>query len=136
MLLFTAACSQDPQASPSENASSTEASATPAQYASYAGARRDRLCLGGPNADAAVVSHGAGDASCLARGRIENGALIPTGDESCRIPIDQQGDRITIGTPPANCSYYCGPGASLAGKTFTRMEKAEQVNDIAGDPLC
>ena len=105
-------------------------------YASFAGVGRDRLCVGGPNAAAAVVSYGQGDNNCLVRGRIEGGALIPNGDESCRIPVTESGDTMAIGTPPASCAYYCGRGANLAGKTFTRMAKPEPLSDIAGDPLC
>lgn len=83
-----------------------------------------------------MISYGEGDSNCLMRGRIEGGALIPNGDQSCRIPLTLEGGKITIGTPPASCAYYCGPGASLAGKTFTRMAKPEPLTDIAGDPLC
>lgn len=108
----------------------------PATYASFAGAGRDRLCIGGPDAAAAVVSYGEGDNNCLVRGRIEGGALIPNGDDSCRIPLAEEAGKITLGTPAASCAFYCGPGASLAGKTFTRMAKPEAVNDNAGDPLC
>ena len=39
-----------------------------------------------------------------------------------------------IGEPPA-CSYYCGPGASMAGKSFNRRHGRDAV-DLAGDPLC
>ena len=133
LTLLLAACGSGEQAA-NEAIASPEAGA--AANASFAGAGRDRLCIAASNAAAAVVSYGEGDNSCLVRGQIESGALIPHGDESCRIPVTKAGDKLTFGTPPATCAFYCGPGASLAGKTFTRMAKAEPVSDIAGDPLC
>lgn len=130
--LLSACGRDDPAASQTAEAVSE---GSPETYASFAGSGRDRLCVGGPNAAAAVMSYGDGDNNCLVRGRIEGGALIPNGDESCRIPVKETGDSIAIGTP-ASCAYYCGPGATLAGKTFSRMDKPEPVTDIAGDPLC
>ena len=134
LTLLLAACGGSDQAANERAAAPLETSA--ATTASYAGSGRDRLCLGGPNSAAAVISYGAGDNNCLVRGRIEGGALIPNGDDSCRIPVTESGGTITLGTPPPSCAYYCGPGASLAGKAFTRMAAPEPVTDIAGDPLC
>ena len=133
-LLLLAACRN---AAPEGNQAEAEPAAPrPQAFVSYAGSGRDRLCIGGPNADAGVVAYGEGDSNCLVRGRIENGALIPNGDQGCRLPVSEDGDRMTFGPLPESCAYYCGPGASLAGKTFTRMEKPEPASDLAGDPLC
>ncbi|WP_300974343.1 hypothetical protein [Sphingomonas sp. LHG3406-1] len=108
----------------------------------FAGAGKDRLCIGGSSSPAAVITYAAGSqANCSARGRVEEeqGKLffLPQDDGACRIELRRDGtDRLTLGRPSAGCAYYCGPGASLEGKTFVRMDRPEPVTDLAGDPLC
>jgi len=122
---------------PRQEAGQAAPASSTGDYATFAGIGRDRLCLSGPNADAAVLVFGEGDRNCLVRGRLEGGVLVPNGDTACRIPVTRQSDsQVVIGTPPPSCAYYCGPGASLAGKTFNRTAKPEPLSDIGGDALC
>ena len=108
----------------------------------FVGGERDALCIGGSGQAqrAGVVVYGADNANCAVTGRIEQAgagwALIPAGDAACRIPLTIQGDRVALGTAPAACAYYCGPGVSLAGKAFDRAATSGPVTDLAGDPLC
>jgi hypothetical protein len=108
----------------------------------FAGGGRDRLCIaGGPgNYSAGLIAYGNGDVNCSASGRIEaqNGqfALVPRGEGACRIPLTIEGNTIRTGEVPAACSYYCAPGATLAGKTYNRSDMGAAAVDLAGDPLC
>ena len=108
----------------------------------FAGEGRDRLCIAGePGAyRAGLIAYGAGDENCSAAGRLEQSgtgsALIPKGEGDCRIPVAIDGNIVWIGQPPAACSYYCGPGASLAGKSYNRSDMGAKAVDFAGDPLC
>jgi hypothetical protein len=108
----------------------------------YAGPGRDRLCLAGEagNYRGGLIAYGGGDTNCSASGRVvtEGGrlVLVPRGEGDCRIPLEIQGDSVRIGRPPAACSYYCGPGAEMAGRTFNRADASQKAVDFAGDPLC
>jgi hypothetical protein len=128
--VLLAACSQGQEPTPS------------IATGTFAGEGRDRLCLAGEpgNYRAGLITFGSGDINCSAAGRIaiEKGqiALIPRGEANCRISLTVQGNAIRIGEVPAACSYYCGPGAKMAGKSFNRAEPAARAVDLAGDPLC
>ena len=104
----------------------------------YSGEGRDRWCISGERAG--VIAYGPGDTNCSASGRLEGSgtglALVPAGDGECRIPLSVDGNAIRIGNVAAACSYYCGPGATLAGKVFARDAASTPVTDLAGDPLC
>ena len=108
----------------------------------FAGEGRDRLCIaGGPNNyRAGLIAYGTGDTNCTASGRIdtEGGqiALVPSGDTTCRVPLTIEGNTVRVGDVAATCSYYCGPGASMAGKTFNRSDMGAKAVDLVGDPLC
>ena len=108
----------------------------------FAGEGRDRLCIAGkPGAyRAGLIAYGEGNANCSAAGRLkQSGAtwvLVPQGEGDCRIPLEINGNIARIGRPPAACSYYCGPGASLAGKAYNRADMGAKATDFAGDPLC
>jgi hypothetical protein len=108
----------------------------------FAGEGRDRLCIVGEagNYRGGLIAFGAGEVNCSASGKIEseNGqiSLLPRGEGGCRIPISIEGDTARIGEVPAACSYYCGPGASMAGKSFNRAGAGATATDLAGDPLC
>lgn len=108
----------------------------------FAGEGRDRLCIAGEagNYRGGLITFGSGDVNCFASGRLEvqDGkiALIPRGEGDCRIPISIEGSSVRIGEVPAACSYYCGPGASMAGKAFGRAAAGATAADLAGDPLC
>jgi hypothetical protein len=108
----------------------------------FAGEGRDRLCIAGePGAyRAGLIAYGADNVNCTAAGRLERAgtgwALIPRGEGHCRIPIEIDGNVVRIGQLPAACSYYCGPGASLAGKAYIRADMGAKAVDLGGDPLC
>lgn len=127
--LLLAACSQQP----------AEPSLT---TGTFAGAARDRLCITGEPGSyrGGLIAYGAGDANCSASGRIEavNGqiALVPRGEGACRIPLTLDGNVVRIGEVPPACSYYCGPDATMAGKTYNRADMGATAVDLAGDPLC
>ena len=124
-----AACSQE--AAPPSLATGT-----------FAGEGRDRLCIAGePGAyRAGLIAYAEGKVNCSAAGRLEQAgarwALVPKGEGDCRIPVELDGNIVRIGQPPAACSYYCGPGASLAGKAYNRADMGAKAVDLAGDPLC
>lgn len=128
LTLLLAACSQQP-AEPS------------LEIGTFIGSGRDRLCIAGEpgNYRAGLIAFGQGEVNCSASGRIEltdgQYALVPRGEGSCRIPLIFEGDGVRIGTVPAACAYYCGPGAAMAGKSYSRSEAAT-ATDLAGDPLC
>jgi len=119
-----------------------EAPAPSIATGSFAGEGRDRLCIAGEagNYRGGLIAFGEGDVNCSASGKIEaqNGkfSLVPRGEGGCRIPISVEGDTVRIGEVPAACSYYCGPGASMAGKSFNRAGSGTTATDLAGDPLC
>ena len=123
-------------------ACSQEAAQPSLATGTFAGEGRDRLCIAGePGAyRAGLIAYGAGDANCSAAGRLDQvgggWVLVPKGEGDCRIPIEIDGNTVRLGQAPAACSYYCGPGASLAGKTFNRSDMGAKVVDFAGDPLC
>lgn len=129
LAMVLAACSQQP-------AEPTLATGT------FAGEGRDRLCIAGEpgNYRGGLIAFGEGDVNCSASGRIEvrggGLALLPRGEGDCRIPLIGGGNSIRVGEVPAACSYYCGPGATLAGKNYNRMDGRSQATDLAGDPLC
>ena len=128
--MLLAACSQ------------SQEPATPIPTGTFAAEGRDRLCIAGEagNYRAGLVIFGSGNVNCSASGRIaiEKGqiALVPRGEGSCRISLSLEGDTVRIAEVPAACSYYCGPRASMAGKSFSQVGASEAVADLAGDPLC
>jgi hypothetical protein len=126
--LLMAACSQPPDAP-------TIATGT------YSGGGGDRLCIAGEAGAyrSGLIAYGQNDVNCSASGSLEPAGagwvLIPKGEGPCRIPLQVQGNVATIGQPPEACTYYCGPGADMAGRTYRRSLGAKAV-DFAGDPLC
>ena len=129
LAMLLAACSQQP----------AEPSLT---TGTFAGDGRDRLCIAGEVGSyrAGLIAYGEGDVNCSASGRIasQDGklTLVPRGEGSCRIPLTIEGNSVRIGEVPAACSYYCGPGAAMAGKTYNRADMWAAAVDLAGDPLC
>ena len=127
LTLILAACSSEPEA------------AAGVAAGLFAGAGRDRLCVAGEGAGqraGLIVYAASGDTNCSATGRIAGGALVPSGDRECRIPLTFDAAGARIGAVPRACAYYCGPGASLDGKTFRKSDAATPATDLAGDPLC
>jgi hypothetical protein len=129
LAMLLAACSQQP-------AEPTLVTGT------FAGEGRDRLCLAGEpgNYRGGLIAYGEGDVNCSASGRIEirgnQLALVPRGEGDCRIPLTIGGNTVRIGELPAACSYYCGPGVTMAGKSYNRADMGAAAVDVAGDPLC
>lgn len=121
LLLLLAACSPQPAQPKPERVL-------------YAGEGRDLLCIDGKRAG--FIVYAAGSVNCAATGRIERGSFIPAGDQDCKIPLRFTGDRVAFAAGPRSCDYYCGPGASFAGKTFAKRPSASPAVDFAGDPLC
>ena len=108
----------------------------------YAGQGRDRLCIAGEggNYRAGLIAFGQGNTNCAASGRVmaEGGryVLIPRGEGPCRIPLEIENNVVRVGQPPVACSYYCGPGADMAGKIYSKADMGAKAVDFAGDPLC
>jgi len=112
----------------------------------YAGPGRDRLCIVKKGEDLVVgaIVYGQGDANCTFRGtgvdqQIATKTALkirPTGDSECEFRIDGNPSLLTLHASGSACNYYCGPGASLEGKTVKRLPQRETVNDFGGDPLC
>ena len=119
-----------------------EAAAPMLPAGTYPGGGRNALCVAGESGAqrAGFVVYGKDDANCSVSGRIEaaGGAwtLIPAGDLDCRIPLSASAGRISIGSVPQACAYYCGPGAMFDGKAFGPPAQGRPVTDFAGDPLC
>ena len=129
LALLLAACSKQP----------AEPSLT---TGTFAGEGRDRLCIAGEPGKyrAGLIAYGDGDVNCSASGSLEKReagwALVPKGEGDCAIPLEIDGNSVRIGQVPAACSYYCGPGAAMAGKSYNRADMGGQAVDLAGDPLC
>ena len=129
MALLLAACSQQAQ-NPS------------IPTGTYAGQGRDQLCIAGDAGGyrAGLIAYGQGDVNCSAAGKLETAGsdwiLIPKGEGPCRIPIEIQGNVVRVGQPPAACAYYCGPGATMAGRHYNRSDLGAKAVDLGGDPLC
>ena len=108
----------------------------------FAGQGRDRLCIAGEpgNYRGGLIAFGEGDVNCSANGRIEiedgRYALVPRGEGACRIALKIEGNSVRVGELPAACTYYCGPGVSLAGRTYNKADMGARAVDLAGDPLC
>ena len=123
-------------------ACSNETSEPSLTTGTFSGAGRDRLCIAGQpgNYRGGLIAFGSGDINCSASGLIEGQGnqlvLIPKGESACRITLAMEGNTVRLSDVPAACSYYCGPGASLAGKTFHRSDMGAKAVDLAGDPLC
>lgn len=131
--LLLTACGRE-QAATNQGATAATPRAEAGAIVFGAGAR-DRLCLKGDQA-AFITYAAAGDANCTLRGSANATSIRPDGDASCSVPLTRAGDRVTLGTASPGCAYYCGPDASFAGKTFTRMAQPQPITDLAGDPLC
>ena len=106
----------------------------------FAGEGRDRLCTKGERAG--FIVYGEGDTNCSVRGRAQREgeqlqAIIPDGDQDCRIIFtEQRAGTLHFGKAAPTCAYYCGPGADFSGKRFTSNGAASPAVDFAGDPLC
>ena len=134
--LLLAGCQQEPQQGPDEQQASVSAPAV----RTYVGEGRDRLCLDERAGRVGLITYEKSDANCSLRGAVtragDSMTIVPDGDESCRVSASIAGDSLKVSEATPGCAYYCGPGASLPGKTFRRSGQAVPVNDLAGNPLC
>ncbi len=131
--LLLTACGRE-QAATNQGATAATPRAEAGAIVFGAGAR-DRLCLKGDQA-AFITYAAASDSNCTLRGSASETSIRPDGDTACSVPLTRAGDRVTLSAAGPGCAYYCGPGASFSGKTFTRMAQPQPVTDLAGDPLC
>lgn len=109
---------------------------------------RDRLCMRTePSGEVrfGIVTMGAGRAACSGLGQVvrsENALrLTMVGDEECELAAQMDGTQLSFASPvPESCAYYCGEGATFAGRRFEKTgdtgEAALQAADLVGDPLC
>ncbi len=108
----------------------------------YQSGDRDALCIAGPAGAqrGGFIIYGRDNGNCSVSGRIAQGEtgwdLIPDGDPGCRISLNVNAGRVSLGQATRSCEYYCGPGAAYGGKSFTRSPSTGPVADLAGDPLC
>lgn len=117
--------------------------ATGGPVLTFQGAGRDRLCLrnaGDKFAAGLIVYAASSNANCSVRGlyqAVDRPAAIEVPGDACRIAVsgDLKGT-VTLGPLDPACHYYCGPGATYAGKSFRRTATSVPVTDLAGDPLC
>lgn len=127
------ACRQ--QEAPVEAEQATTTASLPAGL--YRAGDRDALCMKADGrAGFVTFAPGAERTNCSVRGRLENGAIVPDGDEACRIPVTQRGTALQLGDGGGSCAYYCGPNASFANREFTRQGGTGTASDLAGEPLC
>jgi hypothetical protein len=122
--------------------SKPQPAAPPAIAGTYAGVGRDALCFAtaGGATRAGFIIYGPDRANCSVSGRLDKAGagwtLRPTGDGECRIAVRFTNGKVTLGPQSAACAYYCGPGATFDGKSFTLSPSAPAASDVAGDALC
>lgn len=117
-------------------------------YEASGGASPSQLCVvdrGAGNARFGIVLRGSGESVCSGAGSavLRGSAVILTmaGDEACTIEGQFAERRLTLPAQlPAGCSYYCSPGATMAGAGFVKVggsvQDAMRARDLIGDPLC
>ena len=135
-LLLLSACNSQP---PSETEPAAKESSSGVEV--FASGPRDRLCLKSKERAGIITYAASGNANCSVKADQRGTFLIPDGETTstgatCMIPFRRDGNTVKIDRPTPSCTYYCGPGASLEGKSFTRITKPDTVTDLAGDPLC
>jgi hypothetical protein len=112
-----------------------------------AGARPGQICIveQGRSARFGLVTWQGERSGCSGAGVAlrSSGILHLTmdGESACLIEALIDGPRVTFPTTlPRGCSYYCAPGAPLAGVAFAKRggtrEDALRARDLVGDPLC
>jgi len=134
LILLLAACSDQASQQPADLSVDT---------GTYAGQGRDRLCLAksAQTWTIGVVTYGGGDFNCTFRGKVrtaEHGMLAEAAaDPACKLVITPDGSTLRIEVPDKKaCEYYCGPGATLADRSFKHDNAATPAVDFAGEPLC
>lgn len=106
----------------------------------------NQMCMIGDTASRAafgIVARGAN--SCAGSGIAEREGdvlrLTMSGDQACTIEARVEGGRVILpSSVPEGCSYYCSPGASLAGLDFDKKgsgrDEALKASDPVGESLC
>lgn len=111
------------------------------------GARPSQLCIveQGARARFGLVTWQSERSGCSGAGSaVRNGATLRLnmdGESACAIEARIADGRVTFpASAPRGCSYYCAPGAPLAGLAFTKTggtsADALRARDLVGDPLC
>ncbi len=112
------------------------------------GKQQDRICMVTAPSGAVrfgIVTLEPDRAACSGIGRVPQAGdelrLIMAGDENCELRANVADTRVTFpASVPEGCSYYCGPDATLAGKSFEKtddsLEGAMSADDLVGNPLC
>ncbi|WP_265561876.1 hypothetical protein [Sphingomicrobium arenosum] len=124
----------------SEEAAKVAEAAVPAGlYADAAGT--SGICVGEDGAAAFILYADQGAANCAGEGRIEGAedrlALVPQGDENCRLPLSFDGETLAFGEAPAACAYYCRGDATIDARALTAGgDTTVDPVDPAGEPLC
>lgn len=112
-----------------------------------AGQRPSQICIVEQNGRArfGLVTRQSGRTGCSGAGAaIRTGdtlRLTMDGESACAIQARIAGGTVSFpAAVPRGCSYYCAPGAPLAGASFAKTggsrEDALRARDLVGDPLC
>lgn len=107
----------------------------------------DRVCISGSGADLrfGLVTRGEGASSCTAKGSVRRAgaslALRIDGAPACALSATTTSAGLTLGAATgAECSYYCGAGATLTPGAFVKSGAGpvdiRKTVDVAGEPLC
>lgn len=112
------------------------------------GKQQDRVCMvevPSGTVRFGIVTLEPDRAACSGIGRVEQTGtgvrLIMVGEQDCAVRASVAGTWVSLtASVPEGCSYYCGPGATLAGKSFEKtddsLEGAMSADDLVGNPLC
>lgn len=112
------------------------------------GKYQDRICMVAAPSGAVrfgIVTLERDRSACSGLGRVEQAGaelrLVMAGEEECIVRARMDGTKIALlAAGPGSCSYYCSPGARLAGKAFEKTgdtaEAALGAADLVGNSLC
>lgn len=112
------------------------------------GARPSQVCIveqGGGGGRFGLVTREGDRPGCSGAGTAVRAGdrlrLTMDGESACAIEARiREGEVAFPAAVPPGCSYYCAPGAPLAGLAFVKVggtrEDALRARDLVGDPLC
>lgn len=110
-----------------------------------AGVAKDAICFTGEGKSErfGLAIRGGSSTSCTAKGSVsrqgESIALLIDGAPDCDLRVTATGAGIDLAPPRgAECSYYCGAGATLTGGPFVVAARGGNSGavDLVGEPLC
>ncbi|WP_129792728.1 hypothetical protein [Sphingosinicella sp. CPCC 101087] len=157
LFLLVAGCGRTGERGPGEAVDAPEEGRVPVErvqtetpiglYEAGSGAAASQLCI--VEADSGELRFGlvvrTASGTCSGAGQVsrrsETLSLLMAGNSACPIQARAEGVHVSFPpTLPAGCSYYCAPGASLAGarldKTGGTEADAMRARDLVGDALC